>query len=145
MAKTKKVKRKPKVFVDSSVLIAASISSKGSARDLLYQGLQANFILYISDVVLEESERNILLKAPNALEDFGIFKKYLETNLVEVNRSKILKIAKIVERKDAPIVAGAVTAKADYLVTYDRKHLLQYKKDIRESFKIKVITPDELI
>lgn len=89
---TKKAKTKPKVFVDSSVLIAASISSKGSSQDLLYQGLQG-----------------------------------------------------LVEVKDAPIVAGAVKAKADYLVSYDRKHLLQYKQEIKENFKLKVVTPDELI
>lgn len=81
---TRKVKRKSKVFIDSSVLIAASISSTGSARDLLYQGLEGNLVLYVSDVVLEESERNILLKAPNALKDFDIFKTHLETKLVKV-------------------------------------------------------------
>ena len=46
---------------------------------------------------------------------------------------------------NAPIVAGAMSSKADYLVSYDRKHLLQYKKEIKAHFKIKVVTPDQLV
>lgn len=45
----------------------------------------------------------------------------------------------------SPIVAGAVTSKADYLVSFDQKHLLQNKKEIEQNFKVKVISPGELI
>lgn len=64
---------------------------------------------------------------------------------MKVSKSKILKTAKIVEAKDAPIVAGAVASKADYLVSYDRKHLLRHKKEIEANFKLKVVTPDEIL
>ena len=47
--------------------------------------------------------------------------------------------------KDASIVAGAIAAKADYLVSYDRKHLLHQKQKINDNFKEKIVTPNELI
>lgn len=84
-----------KIFIDSSVLIAASISPKGSARDLVTKSLRGE--------------------------------------------------PEVVELKDAPIVAGAISSKADYLVSYDRKHLLHYKEEIRTRFKVRVVTPDKLI
>lgn len=60
-------------------------------------------------------------------------------------KRQIFKAAKIVVGKDAPIVAGAITAKTDYLASFDRKHLLKYKGDIEASFKVKVVTPGDLI
>lgn len=142
-----KEKRKPtvKIFVDSSVLIAASISSKGYAYELLVKGFQGEFDLYISEDVIEESERNIKLKTPNSLKDFYIVKDALAGNIVKVKKNQILKVTEVVHIKDAPIVAGALKAKADYLVSFDRKHLLQQAKAIKTKFKIKVITPDIVV
>ena len=55
------------VFVDSSVLIAAAISVNGAARDLLLRGFRCDLLLYISDDVLTETERNLTRKAPEFL------------------------------------------------------------------------------
>src|SRR3990167_2674891 len=43
-----------KAFIDSSVLIAAAISSAGSARDLIMKALRVELKAIISDLVLEE-------------------------------------------------------------------------------------------
>lgn len=142
---TPKQNKKNRVFIDSSVLIAAAISPTGSARELINQGFTQKIALYISPDVVEEAQRNLERKAPQGLDYFYKIYRSLSYTLVKPKKRQIFKAAKIVIGKDAPIVAGALQSKADYLVTYDRKHLLQYKKDIRESFKIKVITPDELI
>ncbi len=48
--------------------------------------------------------------------------------MVKPTKRQILKATEIIEGKDAPIVAGAISSKADYLV----------------SFKLKVVTPDEV-
>ena len=64
---------------------------------------------------------------------------------ISPSKSLIAKVSKTVEEKDAPIVAGAIAAKADYLVSYDRKHLLHQKQKISDNFKVKTVTPDELI
>jgi len=44
--------------------------------------------------------------------------------------SLVLKVAKVVQVKDAPIVAGAIHARARYLASYDRRHLLYQRQAI---------------
>lgn len=134
-----------KVFVDSSVLIAAAISSTGSARDLIMSSFRKKVMIILSDLVLEETERNLSNKAPQALPAFRLFLEVLNPEVVIPTRSLIAKVEKIVDAKDAPIIAAAVRAKADYLVSFDRKHLLQHKEAIEAKFKIQVVTPNEVI
>lgn len=122
MAK-KKRKKAAKVFIDSSVLIAAAISPTGSAREILEKGFNKKLILYISNDVLEETERNLELKSSKSLDYFYKFSESLVVTVINPTKNQIRKVIKSIEAKDAPIVAGAISAKADYLVTYDRKHL----------------------
>lgn len=133
-----------KVFIDSSVLIAASISPKGSARDLIIKALRSEVKIIISDLVLEETHRNLANKAPQAIPAFQLFLETLNPEVVKSTKKIITKVAKVIELKDAPIVAGAIKAKADYLASYDRKHLLQQKQAVEKAFKIKIVTPDKL-
>lgn len=134
-----------KIFIDSSVLIAAAISPSGSARDLIMKSFRNDFRVVISNLVLEETQRNLANKAPKALPALQLFLEVLNPELVNPTKTLVLKVSKIIELKDAPIVAGAISSKADYLVSYDRKHLLQHKKEIEANFKLKVVTPDEIV
>lgn len=134
-----------KVFLDSSVLIAAAISSTGSARDLIMKSFRGELKVVIGDLVIEETRRNLTNKAPKALPALQLFLEGLNPEVVSPIKALVLKVSKVIELKDAPIVAGAISSKADYLVSYDRKHLLQHKKEIKTHFKIRVVTPDELI
>lgn len=133
-----------KVFLDSSVFIAAAISPKGSARDLIMKALSGEVKIIVSDLVIEETQRNIANKAPKALPALQIFLEALNPEVVIPTKTLVNKVSRVIEPKDAPIVAGAIYAKADYLVSFDRKHLLQQKQAIKKFFKVKVITPDEL-
>jgi len=81
---------------------------------------------------------------PKALPLFVAFVGLL-SNLVEPVDAVIRKVAEIIEAKDAPIVAAAMAAQAEYLATYDRKHLLAKRAEIGEAFGITVATPDEII
>jgi predicted nucleic acid-binding protein len=132
------------VFLDSSALIAAAISARGSARTLINQGLQGKCTLIISSNVIEECERNLRAKMPAALPIFTAFIDLL-SNRAEPMHAAVLRVAEIIEAKDAPIVAAAVAAKAEYLAAYDRKHLLAKKAAISEAFGITVATPDEIL
>lgn len=134
-----------KVFIDSSVLIAAAISPKGSARDLIMKALRNEIWVIVSDLVVEETQRNLTNKAPEALPALQLFLEALNPEVVSPTKALVKRIARVIEVKDAPIVAGAVTVKAEYLVSFDRKHLLKQKQEIEKGFKIKVVTPDELI
>lgn len=134
-----------RVFLDSSVLIAAAISRGGAARDLLRRGFRGDLELSVSPLVLEEVERNLARKAPEALPDFRSLRDLLAVQFIEPPKPLVLAAARVVALKDAPIVAAAVAAGATYLATYDRRHLLRQKDEIKAQFALLVATPDEVL
>ncbi len=140
-----RIKKLSKIFVDSSVLISAAISSTGSARDLIKSSLNNEIVVIVSNLVLEETQRNLTSKAPEALDALRYFLEALNPEVVIPGKTLVRKVSKIVDLKDAPIVAGAIFSKADYLVSFDRKHLLAHKREIEIHFKVKVVTPDEIV
>jgi predicted nucleic acid-binding protein len=133
------------VFFDASVLFAAAYSQRGSARDLLLAGLRGQATIWASEFVLEETERNLTAKAPAALPAFHLFRPTLTINLSQPSRSLVLRVARTVELKDAPVVAAAVAARARYLATYDRRHLLNHAAAIEAAFNVTVATPDDIL
>ena len=71
-----------KLFIDSSVLMAASISSTGFARDLIISAINNKFGIIVSDLVLEETVRNLANKAPKALPALQLFLETLNPEVV---------------------------------------------------------------
>jgi predicted nucleic acid-binding protein len=134
-----------RVFLDSSVLYAAAFSKTGPARRLILKGLEGSIALALSDLVLEETKRNLTKNAPSALPYFAILADLFSPFITNPTKAQVLKAAQIVHLKDAPIVAAAVKAKADYLATHDVKHLLSHAKAIADAYVITVLTPADLL
>jgi predicted nucleic acid-binding protein len=131
------------VFLDTSVIFAAALSARGSARDLIHAASSRNARLIISSFVIREVERNLTAKALAALEAFHGFRA-LPIDIVEPRADLVRDIATIIEPKDAAIVAGAIASTATYLATYDRKHLRAQSELIQRRFGIVVATPDRI-
>ncbi len=136
--------RPRKVFLDTSVLMAATISARGSARDLVNRGFRGEYELIISADVIEECARNLRAKAPEALPLFVAFLTLL-THRAEPTTERVAQAAATIEPKDAPIVAAAALVKADYLASYDRRHLLAKRAEIEEAYGIVTATPDDIL
>jgi uncharacterized protein len=134
-----------RIFLDSSVLYAAAFSRSGPARRLILKGLEGSIALVISDLVLEETKRNLTKNAPQTLPYFTILADLLSPFIINPTKAQVLKAAQIVHLKDAPIVAAAAKAKADYLATHDVKHLLTHAQAIADAYGITVIVPAELL
>ncbi len=134
-----------RVFVDSSVLVAAAISAFGSARDLVNLALDGQVELFISSLVLTESQRNIARKAPRALPIFQLIRHPLERHVIDPAPGLITVVAQTITAKDAPIIAAALAARAEYLATYDRKHLLSQAAHIQTTYNLIVATPDQIL
>ena len=134
-----------RIFLDSSVLYAAAFSKTGPARRLILKGLEGSIALAISDLVLEETKRNLTRNAPLALPSFHRLADLFSPFITNPTKAEVLKAAQIVHLKDAPIVAAAAKAKAGYLATHDVKHLINHTKAIAAAYGITVITPAELL
>ena len=134
-----------RIFLDSSVLYAAAFSPTGPARRLILKGLQERVTLCISDLVLEETKRNLTKNAPLALPSFTLLADLFSPVITNPTKAAVLKAAQIVHLKDAPIVAAAAKVKADYLATHDVKHLLNHAQAIDRAYGITVLTPSEVL
>jgi predicted nucleic acid-binding protein len=99
--------------------------------------------LVVSQDVLDEAERNLYRKAPQALRTFWAQREQFEK--VAPTDDLVADVARLIESKDAPVVAGAITAGVTYLVTYDRRHLLNEAELIRREYRIEVVTPDHVV
>lgn len=134
-----------RVFLNASVLFSASYSKMGSSRDLLREAIRGNLRIVVSQHVLQETERNLVQKAPNALPAFHELLTLVTADVAEKPTLKELKrAATYINLKDAPIVAAAVKARVDYLVTWDRKHFIDDPK-VAERSGLTIITPDEFM
>jgi predicted nucleic acid-binding protein len=134
-----------RVFLDSSVLYAEAFSATGPARRLLLKGLDGSIALSLSDLVLEETKRNLTKNAPSALPYFTMLADLFSPFIINPTKTDIRKAAQVVHLKDTPIVAAAAKAKAEYLVTHDGKHLLAEAQAIEAAYGITVLSPAELL
>jgi predicted nucleic acid-binding protein len=134
-----------RVFFDASVLFAASYSKTGSARDLLREAVRGNVQVVVTQHVLREAEASLARKAPEALPALHELLELVGPEVGELpTLQELREAATYINLKDAPIVAGAVKARVDYLVTWDRKHFIDDERVARES-GLKIVTPDEVM
>jgi len=140
---------KPRVFLDSSVLIAAVLSPIGGSSYAL-----RNFHSFVSfqtnDYVLEEVERILKSKfsrQPRLRTDLFLL---LGITSIEVMpnppKQQVVAAQKWISRNDAPILASALSA-SDYLVTLDNEF---FKSEIvsladQENQRLIIVKPKEFI
>lgn len=115
------MKKPPRIFVDSDVVISSLISKTGSAY---YFVNESGFNLFISNVSEKELQKG---KVKLGLSETDL------TNILQRKVRKVILTKTIPEIKeehssyvndlnDAHIVAGAVKAKAKVLLTFNIKH-----------------------
>jgi predicted nucleic acid-binding protein len=100
--------------------------------------------IMVSRQVVVEVDRHITAKLPECLDDFRNYVETLAPVLVaDPSQRDILRFSSLIQPHDAPILAAAVGAKADYLVTWDQKHFMT--KGPRALARPKVMNPGEFL
>lgn len=125
-----------RVFLDANVLFSAS-NSKSRIGELVYLLVDKGYA-FTSDLALEETSRNLLLKRAEWIAAF--------TSL----RERIIKVQTIhfdikvtLDAKDIPLLCAAIHAGCDYFVTgdkYDFGHLYGQKIEGVEVITVKRLT-----
>jgi predicted nucleic acid-binding protein len=107
-----------RIFVDSSVIIAGAFSRTGASHVVLTMAEVGLFQVIISRQVVDECERNLRSKLPAGL---PVFAELLgNANVVVIDDPSPAESTPwlaYIEVKDAPIIAAAVQAKVDRLLT----------------------------
>ena len=143
----KKDKRVGKVFIDSSIIIAAVLSPSGGSFRLIRESLFKNYTLLISDYVLEESIRILKTKFPEKTYILPILLENFRFKMTkDPSEKEVEKLIDIIDFKDAPILAAVIKYKTDYLITLDKKHFLNQKVlEFARDKKISILTPKEFL
>ena len=124
--------------LDTNVLASGALTSSSIPRQLLNEWRKGYFKLYISNFILEELKEVFekpFFKRLMTEQDIDGFVNLLETDAIPVQLiNKVREVA--THPEDDFILATAVNAKAEYLVTGDR-HL----QDLEQFKGINIISP----
>ncbi|MDA8336214.1 MAG: putative toxin-antitoxin system toxin component, PIN family [Peptococcaceae bacterium] len=118
-----------KVFLDSSVIIAALASKKGGSFEILALAETILIIPFISEKVVKEVFRNVQKKLPSHLDSYHSLIKSIPIRLVEPTAVDMQHAGSLINEKDAHILAAAMTAEVDWLLSMDKHFLDPALKD----------------
>jgi len=133
-----------KAFADASVIIASIISPTGGSRELLKRHTHGEIQLVVNLYVLLEAKRNLAQKSPHNVGNVDMLVDLLALDIIEVSADFVKEVAEYTEMKDAPVVAGAIMGQCQYLLTYDKQHLLG-KSEIAAHSGLIIATPGDLL
>jgi putative PIN family toxin of toxin-antitoxin system len=136
-----------RAVLDSSVLISAFLTPRGTSAELLRAAARGAFVLCISDQIIAETTRSLRQKTrrirryyPNYSDaEIDRFGEMIALNGDVVGDLPVLRVVPL-DPKDDVIVATAIEAQAAYLVTGDR-HLLA----LGSHGNIRMITPRQFL
>lgn len=135
-----------KVFFDASVIIAAMLSPTGGSS-LLFEYIKINRIIGITsltviDEIFKEDKYKKLKKSKEEMEQFIASSGLLIRE--KVTTSEIAPYQDQIDIEDAHLIAGANLTKCGYLVSLDKKHLIN--EEIQKRFlPLKIVSPKELL
>lgn len=131
---------KPKIIIDTNVVIAALKSNKGASNRLLQFFGTNKFIHSISVALILEYEAVIKRLLPNLSEQE--INHLLDYICATSEHKKIYYLWRpcLKDPKDDMVLELAVAAEADYIVTYNIKDF-----KLATKFRIKVATPKEIL
>jgi predicted nucleic acid-binding protein len=137
-------RRNWKVFIDTSALIAGILSPTGAAHEVLRLCEAGVVKALMSRQVLVEADRNISEKLPALLSEYRVFLKHLSPLIVEdPSKLAVEQACEIIHHNDAPILAAAIKASVDYLVTWNTRHF--QKKAVHDYARFPILTPGEFL
>lgn len=135
-----------KIFLDSSVIIAALLSPQGGSGRIL-ELCEAKIIKgIISKDVVREIQEAIERKLPELKSSFKKLLKISRLRTIKQIKSSWRHKAKrwISYEKDALILAGAKQANVDFLLTLDLKHFIK-DQTVAQKSGLKIYTPGDFL
>ena len=137
---------KPKICLEANVIFSAAFSETGGARMLFRLAEIQSIQILISSSVLSKADRALRRKAPDALGHLAVWLN--EANCQAIDNAPWAEVEawnEIVDYlPDAGVIAAAVVAEAEYLVTLDRQHILDNRRLVR-TLPLPIGTPGDCL
>ena len=130
-----------RLFLDTSVLLAASGSGRGASRFVIIEAAAHDWEIVSSDYCEEETRRNLPKLSPAAA---SVWAKQVAPRLRFV-RARVAFDKPLVfpKAKDRPVVITALAVRADWLLTLDEGDF--HTKLGREVYGLRLATPGEFL
>lgn len=134
-----------KAVFDSTVLVSAFLSKSGVSRELLHRAEAGDFAICVAEEIFDEIQR-VLLEYPRIRKRYRYADEAVTeyVGLLRVVAQVIVKLPKIEkvvrDPNDDMIIACAVKAAAEYVVTRDKDLLI-----LTEYEGVKILTPEEFL
>jgi len=137
--------KSPEIFLDTSVIIAAVMSPTGGARLLFHLAHADTVKLLVGSGVLGEAEEVMRRKAPELL---GVLAQLLDEAGIEISKPPTPAQQKKAQSMlsyspDANVLAQAMAAKPDWLVSHDKEHFVG--NPALDELPFKIGTPGDVI
>lgn len=133
-----------RAFLDSNVIYSAVCSPQGTPGKVITAFIVGRFQAVVSRLVLEEVVRTVKSKMPARID---ALQELLVLNPPEVcpdpSLDEISRCAEVIHAEDAPILAAAIAAKVDYLVSGDR-HFLSKVETLKDK-GVTVVSPAQFM
>lgn len=131
------------VFLDSSVVVAACGSSTGASNAVINLAEIGMIRIHVIQYILDEVQRNLEKRLQRGLPAFAHL--LANSNIVVHNdpseaQNQIW--ANVIEEKDTPIIAAAVTVNADYLLPLNTK---DFTEAVSTACGIPIMTPGQFV
>ena len=121
------------------LIIAGAASTTGESHILL-QLSELNLLDCVtSRHAIQEAERNLSIKLPKALPDFRLILQAAVHIVPDLHALLVRKIIGQAYLKDLPVLAAAISARADFLMTFNTRHFRPRK------FPPAVLKPKDLL
>lgn len=133
------------VFLDANVLIAAALSPGGGSFRLITEAQQSGFFLFASAYVLDETIKNLKEDYPSYLTRLKWL--LLSSGLKVLSnplQKELVKAMKLIDFKDAPVLAATLQHKMDFLITLDRGHFFTQQL-AQANLPCEILTPGDFI
>lgn len=132
-----------RIFADANVLIAGADSRTGASNAVLLMAEIGLFRLVVSRLILDEVERNLRKKLPRALPNFARQMAQIELEIVPPPADEeVQRWVGVIEAKDAPILAAAVSAQVDRLLTLNSK---DFTPEVAAKSGLHILSPGEFV
>lgn len=135
---------KNKVLLDSSVIIAATLSHTGASYRLIELHNEGVFVLYLCPYVVTEVNRFFILHEPQKLHLYQHLVRSIP-QLPDAPHALMTDVLPLSDPHDVPVLAAAISGHVQYLVTLDQKHLLSASEAVLDRYGISVVPPSELV
>lgn len=116
--------RAPRIFLDTSVLLSGLNSPTGASAAILVFGRTGKIKLVMSPEVLDEARLVIKEKFPLLAEAFFDFLASNFELTKPLTARELRRARRLLPTEDAPILAGALKARAHMLITLDKTFYL---------------------